>query len=273
MNRATLVFFRDDDVGAPCDAFDRFARLFVQREIPVAYAVVPAFLTPDTAEHVRTLAADHAPLVSFHQHGTEHRQELRGRPVWSEFAGRIPIERQRDIVGAGRERLTDLLGDAFDGEVFTPPAHKYTVDTVRVLDELGVRILSAGVHTGRVARLAYGVGHLLSTTSLAGRTVSWHGRCLPGGRVTEWSCAIDVDQDGRGHRVTRSAEELAALFRHLRRHLDVIGVMTHHECYTDEEKFTALAGFLDLLADEPDVRIVDIHELPTSATRSRRPGG
>ncbi|MEZ5165907.1 MAG: hypothetical protein R2695_05205 [Acidimicrobiales bacterium] len=261
MTRPTRVFVRDDDLGKPFAALPRFHRMFVDRGIPIAYQVVPSFLDGDTAAEARAMHDAHPDLVELHQHGNRHEQMLDDAHAWSEFAGSAPYADQLTTLGEGRERLTALLGPAFDPSVFTPPAHKYGPTTVRALEALGVRIISCGVHTDRLARAVYATARLTRRVRYGNRTLSHHGRRLPGSRITEWSCAIDVDQDGNGNRVTRSADELRRAFGDARRHLDVVGLMLHHECYDDDRKFAALEAFLDELAGDQSVRFVALGSL------------
>jgi len=257
----TTVFVRDDDLGKPFAPLDRFHALFVDREIPVAYQVVPAFLDDETAAQAVGYQRSAPHLVELHQHGNRHEQELDGVHLWSEFAGDASEADQRAAITDGRDRLAAMLGESFDPRVFTPPAHKYGPTTLRVLDELGVRVLSCGVHTSTAARAVYAAGRVLRRVRVGNRTISHHGRSLPGTGIRERSCALDIDQDGNGNRMNRTADELASQFAAARRHLAVVGLMFHHEGYDDPTKFDHVERFLDGLLTDPTVQFVPLGSL------------
>ncbi len=258
----TTVFVRDDDLGSPVESLDRFNAVFIDRKIPVAYQVVPALLHDDVAEWSIDQQRRNPGLVELHQHGNLHEQTLNGTHLYSEFAGDVPEADQRVALADGRSELADRLGAAFDPTVFTPPAHKYGPTTLALLGEMGVRVLSCGVHPGLLPRVVYTAGRLGRRVRIAGHTISYHGRRLPGGELTEWSCAIDVDQDGKGNRVNRSLEDLRAQFTRARAELDVVGLMLHHEGYDGAEKFDALERFLDELVQDPTVQFAALGSLP-----------
>ena len=92
-----------------------------------------------------SLCADRAARGSagrrgLHQHGYAHTNHQReGRKC--EFGPARSREQQRADIAAGRERLTDLLGDRLD-PFFTPPWNRCTQDTGEVLVELGFTLLS-----------------------------------------------------------------------------------------------------------------------------------
>jgi peptidoglycan/xylan/chitin deacetylase (PgdA/CDA1 family) len=129
------VFFRDDDAGWD-DArllalLDRFAAC----GLPVDLAVIPLELDAGLA---RELLA--RPGVGLHQHGLAHtNHEREGRKC--EFGPSRGLQAQRRDIEAGRDRLTDLLGDRVD-PIFTPPWNRCTPDTGTALAELGFRVLS-----------------------------------------------------------------------------------------------------------------------------------
>ncbi len=269
MESTTKVFIRDDDFGKPFEWRNQFHSMFVDRQVPIAYQVVPFFLDRSTAAEARAMREAHPRLVEFHQHGTRHEQTLRGEPVWSEFAGDEPYESQLATVLEGRGRLVDLLGEHVDLRVFTPPAHKYGPATLRALEDVGVTTLSCGVHVNLTARVAYGLGRMGKRVRIGNRTISHHAKRLPHSQIREWSCAIDVDQDGHGNRLTRSASELMKRFSLARRRIEVVGLMFHHECYTDNQKFDVIESFLDELCDDETIQFVSLGSLPGGTSTDR----
>jgi hypothetical protein len=129
------VFFRDDDAGWGNDRLLALLDRFAACGLPIDLAVIPLELDAGLA---RELAA--RPGVGLHQHGLAHtNHEREGRKC--EFGASRGLDAQRRDIEAGRDRLTDLLGDRVD-PIFTPPWNRCTVDTGTALAELGFRVLS-----------------------------------------------------------------------------------------------------------------------------------
>jgi peptidoglycan/xylan/chitin deacetylase (PgdA/CDA1 family) len=132
------IFFRDDDGGWDDARLFELLDRFDAHDLPLDVAVIPAELEPPLA---RELVARRAgSRVGLHQHGYDHtNHETEGKK--QEFGpARSPEAKRRDIE-AGRDRLRELLGDAFD-PIFTPPWNRCTPDTAASAAELGFRVLS-----------------------------------------------------------------------------------------------------------------------------------
>lgn len=259
----TTVFFRDDDVGEMTDPLRRVFDVLLEAEVPCHYEVVPAYLDDRAAEALRGLQREHKDLVFLDQHGHRHEQYLGGERRASEFDGARPFDEQLEAIRAGRELLAEALGESFVGDVFTPPCHKYDAATLRALDALGFRVLSAGVHATWPASVYYGVGRALGRVRLLGRRVSYHGRRLPTARLVEVSVTIDVheDVDAAGRRIDKTEDQLWQEFEAARRRLDVVGVMLHHQACDTPEKALALKRFVERLRSDPSVAFSRIGEL------------
>lgn len=263
----TTVFFRDDDVRS-LDPLCRVASLLLEADVPCSYQVIPAHLDDETARRLRELKAAHPARVFLNQHGLHHEQRVDGERRWSEFdAGRPPAE-QRAAIAEGRKRLEDRLGEAFDGDVFTPPAHKYDAATLEALVELGFRVLSAGTRVDLPSRLYYGLGRRLGRVRWLGGRVSYHAGPTPVPGLTEVSVCIDVDEDTdrAGRRLEKDAAALWREFETARRVLPCVGVMLHHERYGEPGRLAALDAFVKRLGETPDVRFAT---LPECAARAR----
>lgn len=238
------------------------AELLVELGVPVNYQLIPDAI-PDTAvDDLIAFRRKHADLVRFNQHGFTHETVIDGMATPAEFSGRPGRAAQRTRIAAGRDRLAELLGDAHDDRVFTPPNHAYDADTLTVLGELGFDIVSAGYRTGRAAHLAYRIGRLARRTELAGRGLSRHPGTWPSG-VRELSVAVNVDMDQMGARVTRSAADLIAQFDTARAVTPVVGVMLHHQCWVETERVTktaAMTALIDHIRAQPGCRIRTIEQ-------------
>ena len=268
--RETIVFFRDDDVGEMTDPLRFHLEVLLERGIPCHYQVVPDYLDAECAGELRRLKQTHQDLLHFNQHGLHHEQTLNGLQVYSEFAGGRPFEDQLADIRLGREQLEAALGDAFEGDVFTPPCHKYDRATLNALGELGFKTLSAGVRTDLASRLYYFAGRMLGRVELLGKRVSYHQRMTPEKRLSEVSVVIDVheDQDGAGNRIDKDVDALWAEFCVAREALKAVGVMTHHQVCDTPERQAALAEFVTRLAAEPGVRFESLKDLAPKSVAS-----
>lgn len=259
----TIVFFRDDDIGQVTDPLRFYVDLLLAHEIPCHYEVVPAYLDAEAAGWLRQLKAAHPDHVFLDQHGLRHEQVIGGEHVFSEFAGGRPYADQVRDIGEGRDQLEQALGDAFSGEVFTPPCHKYDADTLRALGDCGFATLSAGVRTDALSRAYYALGRTLGRVDFLGKRVSYHRGITPDARLAEVSCVIDVhmDEDGQGNLLVKSEADLWQEFEIARARLDAVGVMTHHQICDTPEKQSAFRGFVTRLVADPGVRFAALRDL------------
>ncbi len=134
------VFFRADDAAAPGAAFSALVELFRRRRAPIAFAVVPAWLTRPRWEALSALCPAGEGLWSFHQHGFRHvNHEAAGKKC--EFGeSRDPAASARDIA-AGRERLAKLTrGRA--SSIFTPPWNRMSGPALAALADQGFAAVS-----------------------------------------------------------------------------------------------------------------------------------
>ncbi len=266
--RETIVFFRDDDVGELTDPLRSLFDVLLEYEIPCHYQVVPDYLDSNSAASLRRMKHDHPELIHFNQHGLHHEQKIDGLVSYAEFAGGRGYEDQLKDIQQGKDMLEQMLGDAFTGDVFTPPCHKYDATTLRVLGDLGFDTLSAGVRVDWPSRLYYAVGRRLGRVDLLGKRVSYHRRITPDPRLAEVSVVIDVHEgeDTTGRPVVKRLDELWTEFGAARAGLDAVGVMTHHQACETPEKQNVFREFVARLAREPGVRFADMLDL--APTRS-----
>ena len=133
-----VVFFRADDIGVPSRFFFKMTRLFIEGNIPLCLAVVPAWATEGRWSVIREQTAG-GPWF-WHQHGWRHmNHEKEGKK--QEFGpGRSYAALEKDIL-AGKNRLESILGDAFQ-PVFTPPWNRCSKDALFILQKAGFRAIS-----------------------------------------------------------------------------------------------------------------------------------
>ena len=219
------VFFRDDDCGLPGTVFSRLLALFIRHHLPLALAVVPAWLPLRSRQFLAALEPAGA-LASLHMHGYRHaNHETTGKK--QEFGpGRGRAEKARDLA-RGRDLLVRHLGSRLR-PVFTPPWNRCDAETLALLPGLGCSVVSrfAGAPPPPPGLVAADVNVDLHTQRQA-------------------------DPETAAARLCADLEASLASGR--------VGLMLHH-ARMNETAFAALDTLLALLAAHPAVRPAQLEE-------------
>jgi uncharacterized protein DUF2334 len=255
---ATRIFLRDDDVGALTPAFLGFFRLFSDRGIPVSYQIIPERFTADCAEFLRAERTRTPDLVDLGQHGLRHQMEVGAKVVFHEFGPERSYAEQLGDIQEGRAILYERLGEAIPLKVFTPPRHRYDLNTLKAIKASGFEVLSASSYTSARHRLAYAVGRALGLSNLGRPGVPWHGRVRPDSGLFELSVAVGADDGGA---ITGSVDAVVAAIEAARQHTDEVGLMFHHQAYEGPEGQAYLAALADRLKALEDVTFHTIADL------------
>jgi hypothetical protein len=157
-NHVPGVFFRADDIGAGGRAFDALCQLFRYHNVPLAMAVVPAWLTGIRADQLFSSAPLEEPLWGWHQHGWRHVNWQRTGEK-SEFGEMRPAEKQWRDICQGLMKMTNIFGDHLV-PVFTPPWNRLPNATLRILHELNFKAVSMTGHLPRILRPAISLQNL-----------------------------------------------------------------------------------------------------------------
>ncbi|MEN6439826.1 MAG: polysaccharide deacetylase family protein [Syntrophobacter sp.] len=135
------LFFRADDIGAAGQAFEALCGLFRHHQVPLALAVVPAWLSDARQERLFAAAPMEEHLWGWHQHGWRHvNWQTSGKK--SEFGGDRPLDRQHGDILQGRQKMEAVFGRHFI-PVFTPPWNRFSTMTVKALRSLDFKGISA----------------------------------------------------------------------------------------------------------------------------------
>lgn len=129
------LFFRADDIGVGGQAFDALCRLFRHHQVPLALAVVPAWLSEARQERLFGAAPMEESLWGWHQHGWRHINWERTGRKKSEFGEDRSADRQHSDILKGCEKMASLFGPHFT-PVFTPPWNRFSAATLKVLRAL-----------------------------------------------------------------------------------------------------------------------------------------
>ncbi len=135
------LFFRADDIGAASKAFDSLCRIFRFHQVPLAMAVVPAWLSDARQEKLFLAAPMDEDLWHWHQHGWRHMNwQKRGKRC--EFGSDRAADRQNEDILQGRNKMERIFGSYFV-PVFTPPWNRFSSTTLRSLIKLNFKGISA----------------------------------------------------------------------------------------------------------------------------------
>ena len=262
-NTRVSVFVRVDDVTDLTPGLRAVVAMLLRAGIAANYAVIPKGLTESAADYMKELRHRHPGLIELNQHGFCHEQMIRGQRRWSEFAGRRPYADQVAVIAEGRRILIRMLKDDFGGSVFIPPSHKYDENTLAAVEACGFTVLSAACYSSPWARAYYALGAQLSAITLLRHRVSYHCRTIPYHHLLEVSVAVDVDMEQRWNGTYRikTAPCLTDEFERSRGCRQVVGIMLHHEMYTDATKLRTLSTFLETLRRDPSIEFKTIEAI------------
>ncbi len=226
------TFVRDDDGGWADDRLWALLDVFAAHAVPIDVAVIPDALHPTLAHSLLDRHRDGH--VHLHQHGRAHVNHEPAEQRKCEFGAARALDDLGADVAAGRQRLTEFLGDAAE-PVFTPPWNRCVAELGDVLAAAGHRVLSRDRSAGRVDHPA----------------------------VVEVPVTVDWFGSTKGARWTR--EELAERIAAELLGDEPVGVMLHHGV-TDDDELAAVAQLAGLLAAHPAAAPTSILELAADAT-------
>ncbi|MEJ2639579.1 MAG: polysaccharide deacetylase family protein [Desulfosarcinaceae bacterium] len=197
MKQPATVWFRADDIGVPSRQCRRMLNVFAAHQVPLALALVPAWLTEPRWKALIADGGDGVPLWGWHQHGwRHHNHEPAGKK--QEFGpARRPGTLRADLE-RGRRRLVSILEEAFL-PAFTPPWNRCSAETLEQLKALGFRAVSRS-----------------------------QGAKPPAPRAL---CDLNVNVDLHTRKAVRPHEDWEALLRELESALvgGWCGIMLHHQ--------------------------------------------
>ncbi|SMC17713.1 Polysaccharide deacetylase [Desulfacinum hydrothermale DSM 13146] len=211
------LFFRADDIGAGGRAFRALCDLFRKHGVPLALAVVPAWLSQSRVEQLFQSAPLEEDLWGWHQHGWRHvNWQKTGKK--SEFGEQRPLDKQWKDIWQGSHKMKEIFGER-TLPVFTPPWNRFSEATLMVLEQLGFKAISTTEPLPRNSKAAKGLINLRIFVDL-------HTRKGP-----------DPEED-----FDKLLRELSAALTRK----DPVGIMIHHQRMTSFA-FEFLDAFLEIV--------------------------
>ena len=230
-NQMPKIFFRADDIGAGGQPFEVLCRLFRRYEVPLAMAVVPAWISSIRKKQLFDAAPLDEPLWGWHQHGWRHvNWERSGKN--SEFGEQRPFEKQMRDISQGCRKMQEIFGDRL-AEVFTPPWNRLSNATIKILHELNFKAVSMTSPFPRGYKNTEGLKNLRIQLDL-------HTRKAKDG-ISDFKTLL---------------EEITVLLGKRER----IGIMIHHQRMTSFA-FEFLEELLHLLKNHSKAHFLDFKEL------------
>lgn len=139
-HKPSRIFFRADDVAIPDTNILRLMRLFQTYRIPLALAVIPAWMTPDRWTAFQEMDRNSPDLWMWHTHGWRHvNHEPDGKK--QEFGPSRMTDMLTSDLENGLKRLARILSDRLT-RVFTPPWNRCDDRTMSHLKRLGYVAIS-----------------------------------------------------------------------------------------------------------------------------------
>ena len=163
------IFFRADNIGAASKAFDALCNLFRFYRVPLAIAVVPAWLSDTRQEKVFRAASVDEDLWNWHQHGWRH-INWQKEGAESEFGLDRAAERQYEDILQGRTKMERIFGPNFV-PVFTPPWNRFSTAALRALRKLDFKGISATAPFPLGVKSLDGIKHFSTRLDLHTRNV------------------------------------------------------------------------------------------------------
>lgn len=137
------LFIRNDDVWMLDPSFRFFFDQAISRNLPIIYAVIPGKMEKGLIRFLRRAKERKPHLLDIVQHGWLHVDHSTGDVEKYEFGASRSLKLQRENIQQGVRKMCLAFGDGFT-PAFVPPFHGYDERTLRILQEEGFQIFSAG---------------------------------------------------------------------------------------------------------------------------------
>ena len=212
-------FIRNDDVWTLDRKFRFFFDLAVDCGIPVVHAVIPGKMDSGLVRFLCRAREKTPKLLDIVQYGWIHADHSVDAGTKYEFGALRPEASQREDIRQGQKKMRQAFGEHFT-PAFVPPYHGYDERTLKVLDEEGFKIFSAGSRR----------------------------RPKKDKRFIEIPAQVSFSRSEEGQTSIQNAGDVLAILArgiHLR---PLSGVVTHHADFTTAVNRRELKRFFDCIA-------------------------
>lgn len=223
--KSARFFIRNDDVWTLDHEFRFYFNLAVERRIPVVHAVIPAKMDPALIDFLCKAKEKYPHLLDIVQHGWLHMNYSGDNLKKYEFGHLRSLEKQRQDINQGFKKMRQAFGDLFT-PAFVPPYHGYDENTLKVIEEAGFSIFSAGINQLKTKK-----------------------------KFIELPAQISFSHYEQGRTSIYNAVEMVqALERNIARWA-LSGVLTHHADFNTEACRRELIKFMDVITGLMDKNV------------------
>ncbi|NTV29222.1 MAG: DUF2334 domain-containing protein [Candidatus Omnitrophica bacterium] len=138
-----VVFLRDDDIFKADAALLELDLLLEKHLLPIVYGVIPDRCDKETASMLKRRKQKAPDLIDLVQHGWAHNNYSKYAGSKFEFGGGRSYTKQHEDMQKGRLVMQKTFGQLFT-PAFIPPFHGFDDNTLKVVDDLGFSVFSAG---------------------------------------------------------------------------------------------------------------------------------
>jgi hypothetical protein len=211
-------FIRNDDVWTMDREFRFFFDLAKDRGLPVVYAVIPGKMDGGLIRFLCRAKEKTPQLLDIVQHGWIHANHSVDAGTKYEFGALRSLKSQREDIRQGLKKMRLAFGEHFT-PAFVPPYHGYDERTIRLIEELGFKIFSAGTPRAEIKR-----------------------------RFIEIPAQVSFSRYEQGRmRIPKAGDVVGILVRGIGRR-SLSGVLTHHADFATAALRKELIRFFDCIA-------------------------
>jgi len=134
------IAFRLDDIGKLTNKTKQIIDFFAESKIPINLEVIPKKLNKDMIDYLLSLTK--IMKLEIHQHGYSHFNYSQSNNHKYEFSDKRDLKTQEYEISKGREILVRHFGNLFYNS-FTPPFHGFDYSTLKILNKLNFKSISA----------------------------------------------------------------------------------------------------------------------------------
>ncbi|MGD0335606.1 MAG: asparagine synthase-related protein [Candidatus Omnitrophota bacterium] len=228
------IFFRDDDVSGLTKNLKKLLEIFISAKVPIHLSIIPDKVTNECRGFLVNNIVKQKGLIEIGQHGFSHRNYSNSEDKRSKYEfgiGRTYLQQKEDIC-----KGKNILENYFEKKisVFTPPWHRYDRNTLRCAAEEGISYISVN-HKSQITDRVSGVGTILVNINFNKLRDSGTWFIEDNREILKEICAAPEE---------------------------AIGILLHHEKFTNQREFVLLKNLLSLLKNTKFIEFIPLTKAP-----------
>jgi hypothetical protein len=212
------LFIRNDDVWTLDREFRFFFDLAIEHGLPVVHAVIPGKMDKSLTRFLCRAREKTPQLLDIVQHGWVHKNHSVDAGTKYEFGPSRDFGTQHIDIKQGLKKMHKAFGELFT-PAFVPPYHGYDEQTIRLIEELGFKIFSAGTRLPKVKR-----------------------------RFIDIPAQVSFSRYEKGRKSINDAKDVLGILARSIDRQPLSGVLTHHADFAGAAYRKELTRFFDCIA-------------------------